>query len=780
VRTLVLLSVSACVLAAADLPATGKVERVVILKVDGLPEHLLERYVNESAGGRGREGHSRLPWIQHVFAQNGVWMENFYVRGLSLSAPSWSLLDTGRHLRIRGNVEYDRYTLRVYDYLNFMSFYFGYPISRHIDMPGVELMDENGTKLLVDRFPYQQRFQGLELLQRGLKLNSFPGALKRALAASSPRDFLDEWQLGLPWGDSVFRQTEAELIRTLQDPKVHYLDYFTGDYDHVAHLTVDPVSQLHAIESLDAMVGRIWNAIAASSLAANTALVLVSDHGMNTSETVFSQGFNFVNWFNSPAGGGHHVLTNRHPLAEFTLKGLDPFVSEVITPSSNSAYLPGQADQYPTVMLDLDGNERANIGLRNNTFNIAQILLDQLIEKRLPGPVRNAALTELFSTLYKVHPDWQRDLDELYEELAALDARIEIQQSLVDAQTKKIKKQKWTKEQIALGVDKEARREGVRLTSWKAERRGYADYAEIVGRLLALTPADFDPGKFKMPQLIPPKSLGPANSLWDLRHYVTGLSPDGLVLREDGSLDWDRSFHTIDYLSSLRSISVRNNVQADLAPQPVDFIAVRIPERDAVLLWRDAAHQALILTRGNELRYMPVNDHFEPVAWRPGLPLELLEDPQLKISGDREAWLSQWHSERDWLNAVHRTRYSNGIISLTEELLEPPSDPVNVLDRYRARKRVLRRTDLLVLANDHWNFNVRGFNPGGNHGSFFRESTHSVLLMAGGKDTGIPAGLRVETPYDSLSFMPTILSLMGRAEPDLPGPMITELTCCKE
>jgi len=772
VRTVALLLMSACVLTAA---APGKVERVVILKVDGLPEHLLERYVNESADRRGREGHSRLPWIQHVFAQNGVWMENFYARGLSLSAPSWSLLDTGRHLQIRGNVEYDRYTLRVYDYLNFMSFYFGYPIARHIDMPGVELMDENGIKLLVDRFPYEQRFQSLQLLQRGLKLNSFPGALKRVVAASSPKDFLDEWQLGLPLAASIYRQTEAELIRNLQDPRVQYLDYFTGDYDHVAHLTADPVSQMHAIESLDALVGRIWNAISVSPLAANTALILVSDHGMNTSETVFSQGFNFVNWFNSPAGGGHHVLTNRHPLTEFTLKGLDPFVSEVITPSSNSAYLAGQAEQYPTVMLDLDGNERASIGLRNNTLNIAQILLDQLIDKRLPGPVRNAALTELFSTLYKVHADWQRDLDDLNEELTALDARIETQQRLVDAQTKKTKKTKWTKEQIALGLDKDARREGVRLTSWKAERRGYSDYAEIVGRLLALTPADFDPGRFKMAQLIPPKSLGPVNSLWDLRHYVTGLGPDGLVLREDGSLDSGRSFRTIDYLSSLRSISVRNNVQAGLAPQPVDFIAVRIPERDAILLWRDAEHQALLLTRGNELRYMPVNDRFEPVAWGPGLPLELFEDPQLKVTGDRETWLSQWHNEQDWLNAIHRTRYSNGIIGLTEELLEPPATSADALDRYRARKRALRQTDLLVLANDHWNFNVRGFNPGGNHGSFLRESTHSVLLMAGGKETGIPAGLRVDTPYDSLSFLPTVLTLMGRPEADLPGPVIREL-----
>ena len=156
--------------------------------------------------------------------------------------------------------------------------------------------------------------------------------------------------------------------------------------------------------------------------------------------------------------------------------------------------------------------------------------------------------------------------------------------------------------------------------------------------------------KFKITELIPPKSLGPPNSLSDLRHYVTGRAPGGLVVTEDGSLNWDRSFQTVDYLSALRSISVRNNVQPGLAPKPIDFIAVGIPDRDAVLLWRDDAHQALILTRGNEIRYQPVNESLEPAAWGPGLPLELFEDPQLKIpSGDRATWLNQWHGERAWL-----------------------------------------------------------------------------------------------------------------------------------
>src|SRR5579862_752628 len=84
--------------------ARAEVKRVVIIKVDGLPERFIERYAAETGQGV-RAGRSRLPWIDQVFAKNGAWLENFYVRGLSLSAPSWSMLDTGQHLEVRGNAE---------------------------------------------------------------------------------------------------------------------------------------------------------------------------------------------------------------------------------------------------------------------------------------------------------------------------------------------------------------------------------------------------------------------------------------------------------------------------------------------------------------------------------------------------------------------------------------------------------------------------------------------------------------------------------------------------
>jgi hypothetical protein len=771
----------------AAIPARAQVERLVILKVDGLPEGLVERYAREN----------RLPSIQRVFGEGGAWLDNFYVRGLSLSAPSWSLLDTGRHLEVRGNVEYDRYTLRAYDYLNFFPLYVGYARMRRADMAGVELLDEQGVQLLMDRFSYQERFAGFQLYQRGVRWVTLESSLKHAFTGRSPKELFDEWQTGFSMVASLNAQFERELIDHLKDPRIKYLDLYTGDYDHVGHLAADPATQRHAIEEVDRLVGRVWTAIAASPLADRTALVLVSDHGMNSSEGIYSQGYSLVDWFSSAAGGAQHVLTNRHPLTEFKLRGLNPLVSEVITPSAESYYLAGQSAQYPTVMLDLDGNERASIGLRSNTLNMLHVLLQELLTKRLPGEVRTAALSAFFAIRDTARPAWQKDLEDLNRQMIALEERIREQQAHVSAQQKK-----FTSAERGLGLEEAALRQVDRLDSMQADLHGWSGYADTMGHLMSLRPSDFDPGKFKMEELIPRKSLGPNNSIADLQHYVTGPAPGGLVLGADGALDMERSFRTVDYFAALSAITVRNNVQKDVGPRPVDFIAVRAPhallaaalpeeqfEGDGIWLWRSPEQQALILVRrgangAQEIRYLPVAHlqaesgglNFDRAEYTPGLPLELCEDPELDIdregAGNHTSWLSQWHSEQEWFRAVHRTHYSNGVIGLTEELLYTyaPAD-----DDYPGLKRRLRRTDLLVFTNDHWNFNVRGFNPGGNHGSFLRISTHSTLLFAGGAGTGLPRGVHIGTPYDSLSLVPTLLTLMDRAEPDLPGPVIQEL-----
>src|SRR5258707_4890826 len=118
------------------------------------------------------------------------------------------MLVIGNHLYIRCNVEYDRYTLRAYDYLNFFPFYVGYAANRGMDMPGARLLDSLGVPLLIDRFPYQQRFQSAQLLQRGVRWSTLKSSLGRAFTDRSLKGLFDEWQTGFSLSSSLARQME--------------------------------------------------------------------------------------------------------------------------------------------------------------------------------------------------------------------------------------------------------------------------------------------------------------------------------------------------------------------------------------------------------------------------------------------------------------------------------------------------------------------------------------------------------------------------------------------
>jgi len=778
------------------IPLAAAVKRVVIIKLDGVPENVLERELSRVDPITHK---STLPWMDRIFTQGGTRVDNFYVRAISLSTPSWSMLDTGQHLQIHGNAEFDRYTGHVYDYMNFFPFYVGYARSRTVDMPGVEVLDEQKIPLLIDRFPYAARYQSFQLYQRGVRWKTLEDALPHHFSRSV-RELLDEWTIGFELGSTVEEQTERELIANLSDPTVQYLDYFTGDFDHVAHAASDVQSQRLALQRIDALIGRVWTAIQATPLAAQTALIAVSDHGMNTQPGLYSQAYNLLHFFNSRAGGAHHVLTNRHPLDEFKLRGLDPFVSEVVTPSEESLYLKGEGNDYPTALLDLDGNERASVYLRNSAFNTLHILFKEINQSGADPSIRRAAIAAFFHVIDGHRSQWQVTIQQVSEELGALRRTMEQQRARVELEPRK-----WTKEQRNAGLDKAARRMAVQLDSWRDQERTYSAYARALSKLVALEPDDFKRHKLTAEDLIPKRAVGNPNSVRDIENYVAGPAAGGLVLASDGSLDFERSFERIDYPPLLASLSVRNNVQAGVAPRPIDFLAMSVPQvafsfppsdtptEDPIWLYASEEKQVLILSRENELRYLPIRRlrqeaggvvRFEPGALEPGLPLRFFEDDNLAVpGGDREAWLNSWHSEEEWFRATHQTAYSNGIIALREQFLPPLLAPHNVdadaalLARFNQRRRRLAEPDFLIFANDHWNFNVRNFNPGGNHGSFLRASTNAILLFAGGADTGIPRHRQVQQPYDSLSFVPTILDLMGmHAEAaQLPGRPIQEV-----
>src|SRR5437870_535597 len=133
----------------------AQTKRLVVVKCDGLPFDLVDRLVKQRDPQSGK---SLLPWIDYIFYQRGSRLSNFYVRGMSLSAPSWSLLESGQHLQIKGNVEFDRYTLYPYDYLNFFPLYIAGAMGTRIDMPGVEVLDDLGLPLLSDAYAHDERY----------------------------------------------------------------------------------------------------------------------------------------------------------------------------------------------------------------------------------------------------------------------------------------------------------------------------------------------------------------------------------------------------------------------------------------------------------------------------------------------------------------------------------------------------------------------------------------------------------------------------------------------
>ena len=783
-----------CLLIVLPLMTAAQVRRVVLVKCDGLPYGEVDKFVKERDPKTSK---SQLPWIEHIFYKNGTRLKNFYVRGMSLSAPSWSLLETGQHLQIKGNVEFDRYTLHTYDYLNFIPYVINTTRGTRVDMPGVEVLDSLGEPILIDAFKHGERYLTFSLFQRGPRFITYQRGLENRLKRA-PRELFDEWTMGFGMRDALPDQLVRELIENLDNPNIKYVDVVLTDYDHAAHHNNDAASHLVALKQLDDVFGSVWTAIQKGPLADQTVLIVISDHGFNSEPGVYSQGYNLVKLLGSESGGGHHVITKRRLMLDYSIKGINPFISQITTTTRDSFYLQGQSSAYPTALLDFDGNERASIHLRDSDLNLLHILLQQLQRSNLLPSVRKAATDLFFETIDRRRPGWRKTAEELGEELTVLRRTIEAQRELWQQQPKK-----FTEEERVQGLDDQSKRVYAQLDRWIGQDREYTEYLRVLTNLLGLKRETFEPAKLKIEDFIAKGAMGDRNTIHQLQNYVVGLSPSGLVLNAGGSIDTKTSFVRVNYFDLLHGITVRNNVQKRISNRPIDIVAQRISSRLLITLkdenltsdviWVNGGRekQTLILARRDErgqlsFRYQPVRNltqdqqghiQFDVAPWQSDLPLRMFEDPEFGIAtAERERWLSQWHTEVEWLRAIHRTQYSNALIGLYEELAqhEPArfsednnaSEDQRLLRRFIKRQRSLIETDMLLVANNHWNFDVRGFNPGGNHGSFFRISTHSAFMLAGGSKTRIPQGYAIEEPYDSLSFVPTVLALTGNLRDD--------------
>ena len=160
-------------------------------------------------------------------------------------------------------MEYDRYTGHTYDYLNFFPFYLGYARKLRVDMPGVEVLDRAGIPLVSDRFPPQEVFESPQLFARGVDWTNLAHALERHFSGKAVMSMVEG--SGSPsFDETLLAQTEADDKKALAQPEIFYIDYYTGEIDHIGHANNDPEALMSQLKRLDAMVGRLWGAIQSS------------------------------------------------------------------------------------------------------------------------------------------------------------------------------------------------------------------------------------------------------------------------------------------------------------------------------------------------------------------------------------------------------------------------------------------------------------------------------------------------------------------------------------
>lgn len=767
-------------------PPSLALPRLVILKFDGLPADFIERFVREENPATGR---SYLPWIERVFYREGVVFENFYVRGLSESCPSWTMLATGQRQSLKSNVEIDRATGRVEDYLNTILSQMETFMGRRVSPRPVEILDELGIPLLEDAYDFESRRAGLELVRRGTSWLALAKAGKEHLGLKSRDDLLLRLLRGTDTHGSLDAGNEKHLLDNLSNPQIEYLSAYFTVFDHNVHPDNSPDTLRRVAKTLDATIGRIYTAVRESARADDTLVVVISDHGMNTHPDRYSQGFNLVTYFTRADWGGHHVLTKRANLHDFQFRSLNVSATSFVNASRESLYLKGRT-QYPTLFIDYDGNERAGLHFRNSDVNLLHMLLIEL-KKNPPRPVTEALTQKFFEILDAHRAAWATEIQEIGQEMDAI-------QRLIARRREALNGRSGTTFEAQL----EIKDEQVRLKNLQEYRTQYEEYRRTLANLLALRRETFSPSKVRVEDLIRPRTFGARNSIYQLQNYVVGWSDRGIALTPDGRLDEEASLRRINYLKLLTSHRVLNNVQPGVSPHPVDILAIPIPYatiapavrgtdldtgEDVIWLYRTEDHQALIVprkrsasTEGVWLKYVPIarlrqsadgTITFDRIHPQADLPLKLWEDPNLDVEGDRAAWFDAFHSDAEWLAATHRTTYGISLVALHEyfdtsylSVLDPlPSDSPDeaLLKRFTKRRRLNSRHDLEVFANDLWNFNIRDFNPGGNHGGLRRSSTRSVLMMWGGRNITMKSGYRVKTPYDSLMVVPTLLELLG-------------------
>ncbi|GEM_PF-3359661 len=808
-------------------------KRLVLIEADGLPPDLLaatafpeddalvnrlpyaeefRRAVRVYRAQTGRE--IILPNVRKYFFEEGVFFQNMFTATLSLSAVSWSVINTGQPSVVKGHGTFSRDTCYLRSYLDGFRDALDAIWRRGEKTAALWHLDQVGVSPMFDAYDPWRAWTSPQIYRRLANRDFFAVEGRRWLTngqrsvAGIARSHLSRLATGIDYVEFTQEMTaimaaKKILARDLSgQERYDFIAPFFPIMDHQQHVDPHPINLIRRLADLDELMGMIFAAIEQSQRRDDTVVALVSDHGsdIQPGKTAFS--FPITRAFRTPLFGGHTVRTllveNAWSALTVPLPGIDfPRTYESrFSPYGKKRNPQFGEDGYVTAFIDNFGNARASVYLRNNDLNRLHLILLELKKQPL-SPERFARLRALFRRTLDEARRWLEPDLALYEDY---------HRGAIDLAEHLAQKADHYSRDTAFRLRQEANRDEPQI---RALRRLLSIQFEPNGRGPLFDEVFSKP--FRISDFIPKRYLGRPNTLYQLSHYTIGL---------DDQLRWVET--TVDaqgHPVPMNYFSILSHYQAANAPangikNPFDLIVVKVPVdlvasalrryhrlgRDVTLteaVWvkSTARHhprkggEALILRAADgRIAYIPVNHLQQQADGRLTFELAENKDPLALLRGrgfepdspmSPLDWMRTFHPARAWLRAIYRTEYSIGLFTILDLLDDPVPRFVDApeFQRYliyfsseEMKQRYLRglkrkyanqQPDFIVWANDLWNFNSKARTSGGSHASLKPSSTRIVFAIWGGDHTGVARGRMITDVATSLDIVPTLFRAVG-------------------
>jgi hypothetical protein len=785
-----------CLPVAAETEAAPK---LVLIKLDGLSWFVLEAAIDPSGPATDRipspemfrDAHDYfqsvlgrrvlLPNFQTYFFQEGVRTRTMYSGTLTLSTPSWAMIDTGQPSIVKTNSDFNRFSGRLIFYLDQVR------ESRDLLLKGAGKttalwqLDLLGVPILIDAFPpdrswtaiqpyYRQRpHDQLSHMGRYLVTRGQPGRNPFSLLRRHLKGTVHDLDYPEKNDEVVAKLAARKVLERVEGRERHDVisaAFFT--IDHQIHLDADYRNILTWLIQLDSWIGEIMAAVQSSGRSRDTLVAIASDHGLDFDPVHINYAFPINRWLRDPRFGAHNTLAtlvenSAHALST-PIRGVD---FNRLYESHHSPYgkkAPAGEKGYVTAFTANNGNPRFDAFLRNSDLNRLHLMLMEIRRLRRDS-----------NRLEMIYPVFSEHLDSARHWLTEEAARAEAACIALDHQVETL----------------EADPTPYSMDSARRFREEALEYRWVLGGLnkLLSIPEDRDDwlrwarSRFKISDLIPKRFIGPPNNLEQLRHYVCGWE-------EEADVRWTEqpaAFKTIDYPELVAGFRA-TSPNAYGNPYPFAFFSARLPLDQVSLETDQPLRQVVWLKfsqgRGEALVAESESGH---LLYQPILPLtsgssgyaarpDPASDPL-----DYAGLAGRWLTPRQWGDETEANEYSVVPVILADlfrENYEFFLDSPHLEERLSAlapdrreeylsalRFRFQQKTcDFRVWTNPGWNVNTNAHTPGGSHGAFKPLETRTVFAVWGGSNFPLKRGGLVEGTFFTYDIVPTLLNAVGKLD----------------